>query len=338
MKRKFFSLMFLLVCFSLVLSVFVFAFVTYRDKSISANAKVEIRQSSVLILGLDEAADNTDVIMVARIDNGAEASLLQIPRDTYIKNEFGEGKVNRLYRLYTQKYGMRTGMDKLMSCLSSTLSIPLDFYAVFTGQNLTDLVDTVGGVTLCVPHAFTYVDSFGKTKSLLKGERHLDGETALAYVRYRAGYVEGDLGRLDAQMRFAAALLKRIFEEKSIRTYWQIYQKNYRKLLTNVEEKDIISLITMYVKSADSLSVKLMRLPGEALRDEGGAWYYVLNKRGTSEMLFSYFLGASPNDFDKDRRFLKESVLAYENVYYAKRYDSRIYTLDEASRAEVLHK
>lgn len=338
MKTRVFSFLALSIIFSLVLSVLVFALVARSEKAVNTDVRAKEKCVSVLLAGLDEAGENTDVLMLLSVYQNGAANILQIPRDTFIKSEFGEGKINHLYSLYTQKYGKKSGADRFLTCLSEAFDVPIRLYAVFTGDSLASLVDTVGGVTLTVPYAFEYTDKNGQKSRVGEGKQTLSGEKALAYVRHRASYAEGDLGRLNAQLRFLAALIEEVFEEKSVRAWWQIYQKNYRNLLTNAEEKDIINLITVYLKNKDDLTVRLMRLPGEACRDTDGTWYYVLNKNGAAFVLGEYFSGGEASAFDREGRFVKENREVFTNIYGAKDYECRIYTPKEAAEAEVLHK
>ena len=324
---------------SCILALLAFFLIIQGEKATAyASKPLEDERLTVLIAGLDEAAENTDVLMLATLCQKGEMSVLQIPRDTYIKSDLYEGKINHLYRACIDKYGKKTGADMFLSTFSDAFGVPLDYYAVFTGQNLASLIDTVGGVTLSVPHSFEYTAADGANRTLKEGVQTLSGEEALAYVRFRAAYVEGDLGRLDAQMRFIAALTKQLLEQKSLRTCLRIYQKNYRNLLTNVTEKDIINIIQVYLVNRDNFDIRLMRLPGEACRGNEGAWYYVLNKKGTGEMLCSFFGGVSPSLFDTKKRFVREDRQSFSNIYGANNCEGRIYSLDEAAKAKVLHK
>lgn len=339
--RRIFVLLYSFLALSIITALTLTLIFENEGTTAYASTSPKDKKITVLIAGLDEAAENTDVLMLATLQSGREAAVLQIPRDTYVKTDLYEGKINHLYRACVEKYGNKSGAEEYLKRISDLFGISVDRYAIFTGKNLEDLVNTVGGVTLEVPFAFTYTDGDGKNRSVGEGKQHLDGSDALAYVRYRSAYAEGDLGRLDAQMRFIAALTKQLLEERSLRTYFRIYQKNYRNLLTNVTEKDIINIIQDHLAGKadkDGSSLRLMRLPGEACRGNEGAWYYVLNKNGAAEMLARFFGGTAPLDFDKAGRFVRRDREAFLNIYNAKGYECRIYSLDEAAKAQVLHK
>lgn len=336
-SRKSFLLFYWFLAFGAVLTLMV-SLLTHAGKHAAyARASANNSQITALVVGLDEAAENTDVLTLATLREGS-MFFMQIPRDTYVKTELYEGKINHLYRACTDKYGKKSGADEFLKVISEIFGVPIDYYAIFTGENLESLVDTLGGISLNVPHSFDYTDESGKSHTVLSGERRLNGRDALAYLRHRASYIEGDLGRLDAQMRFTAAFTRQLLEEKSLRTYLGIYQKNYRNLLTNLTEKDIIKLIQVYLANRHHFDVRFMRLPGEASQSEDGVWYYALNKKGAADMLQTFFGGNHADAFDEKKRFLRQKGAAFSNIYYAKNADVHIYTLDEAAKTRVLHK
>ncbi len=339
MKNRFFSIVILCICSASLLSVFVFALVIRKGEAtdnVDALAGAD-GVTRILVAGLDESAENTDVLMLlsASAKDGS-LHVLQIPRDTYLKYEDGEGKINRFYRSYIAKYGRKEGAERFSKMIQEVFNMRIDAYAVFRAEALSTLVDSMGGVELQVPYAIDYRDESGEKCTLGAGKRRLNGSEALAYVRHRSSYTEGDLGRLDAQMRFVAALVKKIPELKFPKQYLEICQKNLPNLLTNLSEKDIINIMMVYLKNRDELSFKIMRLPGEACRDQSGVWYYVLNRNASEEMLSVYF--GAEDSFDASLRFTREDREPFMNIYLAPNTSYRVYSLEEAQSAEVLHK
>ncbi|MBR6795072.1 MAG: LCP family protein, partial [Clostridia bacterium] len=165
-------------------------------------------------------------------------------------------------------------------------------------------------------------------------EQRLNGEEALAFVRHRQSYAEGDLGRLDAQMRFLSGFAGALPSLKKIDLILTIYQKILPNLLTNLTEKDIIEFMIAYFKNRGSYEISLMRLPGEACYTSG-AWYYVLCKGATEEMLRREF-GLSET-FDGDRRFTDDKKITLFNIYSSSERSYRVYTPEEVNNKKILH-
>ena len=338
MKNRVISVIALCAILACSMSVFVFAFVLHggdlETSELSVSASGVTR---VLIAGLDESGSHTDVLMLfsASAEDGS-VGVMQIPRDTYVRYEGSEGKINRLYRECVSKYGQKSGAEKFKQAVETFFDIPIDAYAIFHTEALETLVDSFGGVELTVPHKMDYRDKSGISRTLESGTRLLNGEEALAYVRHRSSYAEGDLGRLDAQMRFIAAVAQRLPQLKFPKQYLEICQKNLPNLLTNLGQKDIINLIAVYLKNRDALSLRIMRLPGEACL-EGGVWYYVLNRAATENMLSSELGRGAQDPFDGERLFTRNSE-AFTNIYLAPNTSYRVYSAEEAREAKVLHK
>ena len=57
-----------------------------------------------LISGIDDAADNTDVILLLDVDlSSSNISVIQIPRDTYFNHSYMQNKINQYYTYWIIK-------------------------------------------------------------------------------------------------------------------------------------------------------------------------------------------------------------------------------------------
>jgi hypothetical protein len=77
------------------------------------------------------------------------------------------------------------------------------------------MVDTLGGVEVCVPPG-GYYDPFSKLK-ISGGEHLITGNEALAFVRTRHGVGDGgDLGRIELQQEFIASLIQKLESQGTV--------------------------------------------------------------------------------------------------------------------------
>ena len=259
---------------------------------------------------------------------------MQIPRDTYYRTENGTGKINRIYRVFSAKYGKKRAAEMMSEEIEKSFGVLLDGYLVFDTQTVSSVVDIVGGVPVNVPTDFTYFDpKTGEERKMLAGERILSGEEAVAFVRHRKSYAEGDLGRLDAQMRFLSGFFSVLPSFKNIKTILTLYQKILPNLLTNLTEKDIMEVMIAYLKNRSSHSAFMMRLPGEPCYTDG-AWYYAPYREATEAMLQGEF-GLS-GSFDDARRFTDSASEVLSNIYYSPGRSYRTYTPEEIANKKVL--
>ncbi len=287
---------------------------------------------TALVLGTDDAAQNTDVIMLLRYDPASGAlAVMQVPRDTYLKNELGAPKINHIFpALIAKGKGESTALAETAAILSDAFSLSLDFALSLRPCALARLVDEIGGVPITLPADLVYDDPEGDTSIRLPaGEQILDGEAAVQFVRYRAGYLEGDLGRVDAQKLFLSA-----FVDKAVRT---IDISNLLSLLVRPPEGMTLSgdklrlagIAKQFYQTKSNLHAVYFSAPGEAVRPEGGgAWYYALNRFATGTLLARYFDLPRKDAFDTAARFCGPT-LNFENIYFATGYPYRVFTADE---------
>ncbi len=161
---------------------------------------------NVLLMGLDKSESLSDVMMVAQLNlmtNGV--NVIQIPRDTYIDNDRYDKKINSAYG--------EGGPEKSIEELRTILDLDIDGYVTVTTSGFRDVIDAVGGIYYDVPQDMNYEDPYQDLYIHLKaGYQLLDGDKAEQYVRYRAGYANGDIGRVEAQSDFIKEAIRQIVE------------------------------------------------------------------------------------------------------------------------------
>ena len=332
-KKRLTVLFSLLLSFSVTLSVFFYLW-RWEDESTQALSG-DKDGITVLLAGVDEEGYHTDMMMLCHVSPKAETvKMIQIPRDTYYRTPNGEGKINRIYSGYASKYGTKDAADKFCGAMSDAFGISLDGYVVFDTHVVSDLVDLLGGVRVTLPTDVPYYsEQTGKNAVIPAGERSLTGEQAAAFVRHRKSYAEGDLGRLDAQMRFLSGMCEALPKLKKFDQYLGIYQKILPNLLTNLGEKDIINLLMAYWKRAGEPALSMMRLPGEPLCYDG-VWYYLLHRDATERML-SEQLALAGYRFDAQKRFTCEEKTALRNAYNDPDTRYRVLTPKEAAAIKI---
>ena len=282
---------------------------------------------NILCVGRDAAAYNTDVLMLVSFDtkNGT-ASVVQIPRDTYLDG----GKINALWakkRTAAKKNGSPScdedAMDALCTTLEETLCIQIDHWILCNLAAFREAVDALGGVTVNVPCEMHYDDPAQNLSiHLSAGEQLLNGAQAEGLVRFRSGYVRGDLGRVDAQKLFLTALLSKA-KEISVLQLPALIKTVSAHLSTTLSASDFL----YFAKSAQKIDlsrVSFLTLPGTDCREYGdsGAWYYVLSRQGVWETVNNhlnvYQTAVDDKLFDRDYRLTntaRQAMLSYYQTY-----------------------
>ena len=165
--------------------------------------------TTIILMGVDERKDDvgrSDTLMVLNLSKDS-ASLLTIPRDTLVYVErHGYQKINSAYAYGGAKLARETVED--------FLGIEIDHYVTINKSRFAEVIDAMGGVDIYVERDMHYEDPWdddgGLVIDLKQGKQHLDGETAIQYVRFRDD--EGDVGRVRRQQEFMRACADRLSE------------------------------------------------------------------------------------------------------------------------------
>ena len=189
-------------------------------------------KKNIVVLGVDERAEEHDVgrsdtLFVVMFDTDKKAaSLLSIPRDTRVRIKgHGWDKINHAYA-----YG---GRELTQKTTEELLGIHINNYVMVDFNGYKGLVDAIGGVDIDVEKDMYYYDTWDGFKiDLKKGRQHLDGQTAIQYVRYRDE--EGDIGRIRRQQHFIMAVYERITSANML-----LHIPGLAKQLTNMVKTDL---------------------------------------------------------------------------------------------------
>ncbi len=160
---------------------------------------------TLLLVGSDDGNGNTDTILLGRMDTAAHTlDLVNIPRDTLINWDWSIRKINAVYWSYRLQGD--TGIDQLKEQVAKLTGFEPDCYAVLDIGVVVRVVDALGGVDFELPMDLNYDDDSQDLHiHIPAGLQHLDGEQAMGVCRYRSGYYNGDLGRIEMQQRFLRA-------------------------------------------------------------------------------------------------------------------------------------
>lgn len=283
--------------------------------AISADADADGKVTRILVLGCDRAVSLADSIFLVTVDERAkDATILQIPRDTYA--EYTERDYKKLNGA-PGKLGV-SGFEKL---LEQALCVPIDCYVTVNLDALVRIVDAIGGVELDVPQDMSYSDpAQGLEIHIPKGAHRLSGAQAEQFVRFRSGYANADLGRLDAQKLFLKAFAKKCKSLKASEML-RVMLAALTTVQTDMGVQDAVRIAGV-LRACDPDAVKMATLPGMAVRGNSGAWYYAVNREGALKAVNEYLLPEQPltdADFDRDRIFDREENTLFHGVYTARR-------------------
>ncbi len=225
---------------------------------------------TVLIAGRDAASMSTDTILLAAFDTAENTmNIMSIPRDTIVNTKRYNKKINAAYS--------SAGKDitALADEVASVTGVRPDRFALITVDGFVELIDAIGGVTLDVPIDMYYKDP---TQNLVididKGLQTLDGYDSMGFMRYRATYAEGDLGRIKMQHMFIDALVKEILTPSTFMKVPELARIVSENIETDLSLGNIVWLGKRLVTMDTETNVRLHTLPGYAKYYDGLSYYF----------------------------------------------------------------
>ncbi|MBQ6297277.1 MAG: LCP family protein [Selenomonadaceae bacterium] len=220
-------------------------------------------KSIVLIMGVDKREDDvgrSDTLMIATIDpRFDQATLLSIPRDTRVKiRGRGYDKINAAYA-----YG---GVGLTESTVENFLGIDIDHYVMIDTSSFVKIIDAIGGVDIDVEKRMFYEDPWddngGLVIDLYPGQQHMDGKTAVTYVRYRDS--EGDIGRVQRQQAFMAACMDKVTSPEIVPRIPKIVREIIDAVETDMSLRQLLELAGS-LKAAQQNGLETDMVPGYPL-------------------------------------------------------------------------
>ncbi len=274
----------------------------------------EAPRLNVLVMGKDRTSGLCDMIMLVSYDmTSKRVGVVQIPRDTYA--EYTSGSYKKINGALNALGGEREFCD----FLSEALCVKIDKYVTVDLNAVGEVVDLLGGVEVDVPFDMNYRDPVqGLSIQLKKGKTVLDGDKAQQFVRYRSGYAEGDLGRMDAQKIFLASFVGKLKSTTSLLRIKEIFTAVRDDIKTDISMSDII-VFAAQAFAVPSDSVTFVTLAGEsAVAKTSGASYYVISRSSAIEIVNEFLGGdADEKSFDTERAFLNDKYESFSDIYYS---------------------
>lgn len=255
---------------------------------------------NILLLGGDSRGmvknelPRSDSIMLASIDPVTKkAHLFSILRDTYVKIP-GEGE-DRINTAITTG-----GPNLAMKTVSDLLGIPVQYYVYTDFKGFIALIDAVGGIDIDVEKDMKYSDSEDDHVydiNLKKGQQHLDGKTALQYVRFRHDALS-DFSRTERQRKFLTAVAAKMQSTSSLIKLPRILNAMDPYIDTNLSVTDMLKLGSLgYEAKADGIVTSQLP-PSELLMEKTirGASVITADKTKLQKYLKDLFAGTAEAD------------------------------------------
>lgn len=233
----------LLTTLSLAAAAFFWGFTDKGSQTISA--LTAHKKINILLLGINQRKNDigrSNVTCVVTVDTDTkDVSMVWVPRDSRVKIPgYGWNKIGHAYAYGGSKLSEQT--------VSDLLGIPIDYYVAINMDGFKKVIDALGGVDINVAKRMYYYDPYDEGEvdnngliDLQPGLQHMDGNTALQFVRFRHDEM-GDIGRIERQQTFAKALLADIMTPSIITKIPSVIQEANSVFKTDMPVSQMLSL------------------------------------------------------------------------------------------------
>src|SRR6185312_7169510 len=175
----------------------------------------------------DGANLTVSMVVMSILPQNHHTSLISVPRDLQIQYPPNSGnytKINSVYELGSAN-GQHpiAGGDAAANKISLVTGLPVKYWLTIDFTGFRKLIDSIGGVDVYVPDAFTAqypknddpsIDASWIKVHFDKGNQHMNGETAIRYARAREvldNLAEGtDFARSARQQIIIKAVLSKV--------------------------------------------------------------------------------------------------------------------------------
>ena len=257
---------------------------------------------TLLIMGIDSTdeiltknaiANGDTLILVTFNPKTLNATMLSIPRDSYVPIACWSGKPENKIT-----HAAAYGNDCMINTIQNYFDVNIDYYVKINFKGLVKLVDAVGGVEVDVPKDLCTDDSGRMKISCIKaGRQVLDGEGALVFARDRKELPNGDFDRARHQQELIMALINKMKELRDVSKFMDILNTVSNSMDTNLTTKQILSfynvgkdIINKSLSSDEAEIIDIQRLylqgTGQMIYDERAKmvlWDYIPNKSSRND-------------------------------------------------------
>lgn len=211
---------------------------TLRETYVTKEQKVETadeigglaEEGSLLFVGVDDRG-SADAIFTYEMSQEGKATIYSIPRDTFVTENM------KIPYLLVQE----NGDEKLIEAVSEITGRPVKDYVRMDLTAVEAVIDALGGVTFTVSQDMYYSDPYQDLFIDLKaGEQTLSGKDAVGLLRYRKGYPEGDLKRVEVQQAFLLELFRQKCNPAYLKEIPAVMDAIKGHVTTNLIAEDVV--------------------------------------------------------------------------------------------------
>lgn len=228
------------------------------------SSKISENAFTVFVAGNDTRSGvlsiygRTDVDILLSVNpETAQALIISIPRDTYLRNPALNNGLDKLTHLGNN------GLMNTIEGLNALYDLEVQHYAAVNFNTFQKIIDTLGGIDIYNPYDFQGIRHYFR-----KGYISLNGEEALDYVRERHTLASGDFDRNEHQAIVLKAILQRMMNREILEKAPDLINSLSGSVATNIDPSSIMELASEQLVSRKKWNIVYYHLGGYGHRAE----------------------------------------------------------------------
>lgn len=223
--------------------------------------------SGIDVYGEITTESRSDVNLIATVNPKTHKILLTTtPRDYYVTIPGVSGD-SRDKLTHAGIYGI----DTSIATLENLYTTEIPFYARVNFSSVIDIVDAMGEIDVESEVAFTTSKAAGTVVEIKEGMNHLNGKEALAFVRERKAFPDGDHQRGKNQQALLTALIKKAVSPMMLVQASEMIDSVVGNAETNMSEAQMKAFIKMQLNDLEGWDIESVAATGD---DSGKQYCY----------------------------------------------------------------
>ena len=227
---------------------------TFTDTTTVTNesgSNKDLTKEPFTVLLIGDSSGLSDTIMIVSVNPiSMRATMTSIARDSYVPITCyggGSSKINASHAV---------SVDCLIDTVENLTGVDIDYYFEVNFQGVVDVVDALGGIRVT-----NHTDFLGQTYTDKKGFHRVEmpmgdnvlynGEQALAWVRERKNFPDGDFARQRHQQEFIRTVLHDVMETRDVNTFLHLLDAAGSNIKTNLSIDQITQFLTYVMKKTN---------------------------------------------------------------------------------------
>ena len=223
--------------------------------------------SGIDVWGSVNTTSRSDVNILAIVNmSSGKILLVNTPRDYYVPLPVSSGACDKL--THAGIYGVNCSIG----AMESLYGVDVDYYVRMNFSGFESIINTMGGIDVYSEYTFT-VDPI---KTYQAGYNHLTGLEALAFVRERHAFPDGDNQRGKNQMEVIKAMVTKLCSKDFLYNYSDILSQLSGTYQTDMPASVIYDIVSYQLGNDINWQIETYSVTGS------GSYEYTYSVPGTA--------------------------------------------------------